>query len=149
MNLMMVILLFSYFLHVWNRIQIFEVLVKKAVFLNYQWMWPTFLSWCWISEAGIYRKHVIQSNILLLWKERAKPKCFLQEHKQNYTHNQQTSNVWLYVKIFLPSFVPSGDNKIIAAHQLSSASQTQISLQRATIQMVLQTSDVFLTTKKS
>lgn len=128
----------------------FEVLVEKAVFLNYQSMWATFLSWCWISEAGIYRKRVIHSNILLLlWKERAKPKCFFQEHKENYTHNKQTSNVWLYAKIFLPSSVPPGDRKIIVAHQLSSDAQKQISLQHATVQMILQIFDVFLTIKKS
>lgn len=72
----------------------FEILVKETMFLNCQWMSPTFFSWSWISEAGIDRKHVIQSSILLLWKERDKPKCSLQENKQNYTHNKQTSNTF-------------------------------------------------------
>lgn len=42
-------------------------------------------------------KHISQSNILLLLKERAKPKCFLQENKQNYTHNKQASNMLGYM----------------------------------------------------
>lgn len=53
-------------------------------------------------------------------------------------------------KDFLAKFcLPPGDNEIIAARQLSSAAQTPISLQHATVQMILQTFDVFLTIKKS
>lgn len=51
--------------------------------------------------------------------------------------------------IFLPSFVPPGDDKIIAAHELSSAAQTQVSLQHSTVQISLQTFDIFLILKKS
>lgn len=47
----------------------------------------------------------------------------------------------------MPSFVPPGDNKIIVAHQLSSAAQTGVSLQHTTVQIILQTFDIFLILK--
>jgi len=51
--------------------------------------------------------------------------------------------------IFLPSSVPPGDSKIIAVHQLSSAAQTQVSLQHTIVQIILQTFDIFPILKKN
>lgn len=50
--------------------------------------------------------------------------------------------------IFLPSLVPPGNNKIIVAHQLSSAAQTGVSLQHTSVQIILQTFDIFLILKQ-